>query len=219
MRSIAQKNRIITQVGYKENIQTGDGTISIAPNRFGAGLYICDYDGNYIDFIDYGIDAPSVLLSGCLSLHDSILYIMGGSRSDLTLAGTPLSPTGNSVAYIAKYVDTSFMTPYIYVAPIDTSDVGIHEFSILNSQFSIYPNPTSGKVTITSPAPLVSATVTDMIGRQVYTKTIKQSNIVYRTDGTPQAITIDLSHLPQGAYFLTLTTASGKSHTLKLIKK
>ena len=93
------------------------------------------------------------------------------------------------------------------------------QFSTLNSQFSIYPNPTSGKVTITSPAPLVSATVTDMMGHQVYTKTVKQSNIVYRTDGTPQAITINLSHLPQGAYFLTLTTASGKSHTLKLIKK
>ena len=122
------------------------------------------------------------------------------------------------------------MTPYVYVAPpidtthtdttgIDTTAVGIHELSILDSQFSIYPNPTSGKVTITSPASLVSAIVTDMMGRQVYTKTIKQSNIVYRTDGTPQAITIDLSHLPQGAYFLTLTTASGKSHTLKLIKQ
>ena len=248
LQSIAQKNRIITHVGYKENIQTPDSSISIAPNRFGAGLYICDYDGNYIDFIDYGIDAPSILLSGCLSLHDSILYIMGGSRFDLTLNNTPLSPTGNiteverrasslalprwsnvtagnSVAYIAKYVDTTFMTPYVYVAPpidtthTDTSTVSIPDFSSLNSQFSIYPNPTSGKVTITSPAPLVSAIVTDMMGRQVYTKTIKQSNIVYRTDGTPQAITIDLSHLPQGAYFLTLTTASGKSHTLKLIKQ
>ena len=212
LKSIAQRNRIITQVGYKENIQTGDSSISIASNRFGAGLYICDYDGNYIDFIDYGIDAPSVLLSGCLSLHDSILYIMGGSRSDLTLNNTTLSPAGNSVAYIAKYVDTSFMTPYIYVAPIDTTAVGIHELSILDSQFSIYPNPTSGKVTITSPDPLVSATVTDMMGRQTYTTRAL-------CNPATQSLTMNLSHLPQGAYFLTLTTSSGETHTVKLIRK
>ena len=210
LQSIAQKNRIITHVGYKENIQTGDSSISIAPYHFGAGLYICDYDGNYIDFIDYGIDATSVLLSGCLSLHDSILYIMGGSRFDLTLNNTPLSPAGNSVAYIAKYVDTSFMSPYVYTG--DTGNVGIPEFSILNSQFSIYPNPTSGKVTITSPAPLVSATVTDMMGRQTYT-------IRALCNPATQSLTMNLSHLPQGAYFLTLTTSSGETHTVKLIKK
>jgi hypothetical protein len=211
LKSIAQKNRIITQVGYKENIQTGDSTISITPYRFGAGLYICDYDGNYIDFIDYGIDAPSVLLSGCLSLHDSILYIMGGSWSDLTLAGTQLFPTGNSVAYIAKYVDTSFMTPFIYVAPIDTSTVGIPELSIINYQFSIYPNPTQGKVTIECNETLaLTAWLTDLLGRREQVRLTAEG---------PGRYSLDLSSRPQASYLLTLTTNDGKQHTIKLLKQ
>jgi hypothetical protein len=216
LQSIAHKNRIITHVGYKENIQVGDSSISIAPNRFGAGLYICDYDGNYIDFIDYGIDATSVLLSGCLSLHDSILYIMGGSRFDLTLNNTPLSPTGNSVAYIAKYVDTSFMTPYVYVAPIDTTaidtaDVGIPELSIINPQLSIYPNPFQQRVTIESSETLMlTAWLTDLLGRR--------EQVRLTADG-PGRYSLDLSSRPQAIYLLTLITADGKRHTIKLLKQ
>ena len=211
LKSIAHKNRIITHVGYKEDIQTGDSTISITPNRFGAGLYICDYDGNYIDFIDYGIDAPSILLSGCLSLHDSILYIAGGSRFDLSLNNTPLFPTGNSVAYIAKYVDTSFMTPYIYVAPIDTSTVGIPELSIINSQLSIYPNPFQQRVTIESSETLMlTAWLTDLLGRR--------EQVRLTADG-PGRYILDLSSRPQALYLLTLITTDGKQHTIKLLKQ
>ena len=206
LKSIAQKNRIITHVGYKENIQTGDSSISIAPNRFGAGLYICDYDGNYIDFIDYGIDATSVLLSGCLSLHDSILYIMGGSRFDLSLAGTPLSPTGNSVAYIAKYVDTSFMSPYVYTG--DT--VGIDNVSTYQ-HINVYPNPFRHHVTIESSETLAeTAWLTDLTGRHEQVRLIAEGTGRY---------SLDLTSRPQATYLLTLTTASGKTHTVRLLKQ
>ena len=206
LKSIAQKNRIITHVGYKENIQTGDSSISIAPNRFGAGLYICDYDGNYIDFIDYGIDATSVLLSGCLSLHDSNLYIMGGSRFDLSLAGTPLSPTGNSVAYIAKYVDTSFMSPYLYTG--DT--VGIDNVSTYQ-HINVYPNPFRQHVTIESSETLAStAWLTDLTGRREQVRLIAEGTGRY---------SLDLTSRPQATYLLTLTTASGKTHTVRLLKQ
>ena len=203
LKSIAQKNRIITQVGYKESIQTGDSTISIAPNRFGAGLYICDYDGNYIDFIDYGIDAPSVILSGSVSLHDSILYIMGGSRFDLTLAGTQLFPTGNSVAYIAKYVDTSFMTPYVYTG--DTGGVRIPEFSIFNSQFSIYPNPTSSIVNIRLPE---GETVSECY-------VISSTGVCNKERLT--ANTLNLSKYPSGIYYIQII-ANSIIHKHKIIK-
>ena len=206
LKSIAQKNRIITHVGYKENIQTGDSSISIAPNRFGAGLYICDYDGNYIDFIDYGIDATSVLLSGCLSLRDSILYIMGGSRFDLSLADTPLSPTGNSVAYIAKYVDTSFMSPYVYTG--DT--VGIDNVSTYQ-HINVYPNPFRQHVTIESSETLAeTAWLTDLTGRR------EQVRLTVEGIGR---YSLDLTARPQATYLLTLTTASGKTHTVRLLKQ
>ncbi len=108
---------------------------------------------------------------------------------DLRLIGNPCDTTGSS--------------------PHDTTGIDDIHHSSVNIQ--LYPNPTRGKVTVTSPDPIVSVSVTDMMGRQVYTQTIKQSN--------NQTITLDLSACPQGAYFLTLTTASGKTHTVKLIKK
>jgi hypothetical protein len=144
-------------------------------------------------------------------LHDSILYIAGGSRFDLSLADTPLSPTGNSVAYIAKYVDTSFMTPYIYVAPIDTNDAGIHEFPIFNFQFSIYPNPFRQRVTIESSETLVeTAWLTDLTGRR------EQVRLTVEGIGR---YSLDLTARPQATYLLTLTTTSGKAHTIKLLKQ
>ena len=43
----------------------------------------------------------------------------------MTVADTTLNPSGNTLAYILKYVDTSFMTPYVYTGPQDTGDVRI----------------------------------------------------------------------------------------------
>ncbi len=96
---------------------------------------------------------------------------------------------------------------------------------------NVYPNPTHGKVTVTSPDPLASVTVTDMMGRQVYTQTILpdrkgtalstaeiESNQAKKQSNN-QAITLDLHHLPQGAYFLILTSADGRQHTVRLLKK
>jgi len=228
-----QENHVVMQVTYSRQLV---GIDTVYQHHWpgdlngGATLAIVHFDneGHLQNVIELGNDDQKSRTGQCL-LRDSVLYLTGALASNAYLGDITLY-AGNNNSYIIKYVDTTFMTPYVYVAPpidttivdttvIDTTAVSIHELSILDSQFSIFPNPTSGKVTITSPAPLVSATVTDMMARQVYTKTIKQSNIVYQTDGTPQAITTDLSHLPQGAYFLTLTTASGKSHTLKLIKQ
>lgn len=88
---------------------------------------------------------------------------------------------------------------------------GITEIGNSKTNIEIYPNPTHGKVTVTSPDPLVSATVTDMMGRRVYIQTIRQSG--------NQSFTFDLSSCPQGAYFLTLITVDGRRHTVKLIKQ
>lgn len=221
LKSIAQKNRIITHVGYKENIQTGDSSFSIASNMFGAGLYICDYNGNYINYIDYSIEANNVILSSCLALHDSILYITGGTQFNLSLNSIPMSPTGNSMAYIAKYVDTSFMTPYVprdttNTDPIDTGDVRI---TLVDDEgaFVAYPNPfrQSVKIKVESGALKVengvaTAWLTDLTGRR--------EQVRLTPDG-PGQYSLDLTSRPQATYLLTLTTADGKTHTIRLLKQ
>ena len=65
----------------------------------------------------------------------------------MTMADTTLNPSGNTLAYIAKYVDTSFMTPYVYTGPQDTGDVRIKVVEV-GSAFVAYPNPFRQRVTI-----------------------------------------------------------------------
>ena len=98
----------------------------------------------------------------------------------------------------------------VNVTTTGSGPIGIDNVSTCQP-VNVYPNPTHGKVTVTSPDPLASVTVTDMMGRSVYTQTIRHSNT--------QTITLDLHHLPQGAYFLILNTASGKTHTVRLLKQ
>ena len=74
----------------------------------------------------------------------------------------------------------------------------------------VYPNPATSKATIQSHYPLAFATLTDMTGRHTTMVPVSIGNDTY---------TLSLAGLPQGAYFLTLTTDDGHQHTLKLVKK
>ena len=215
-KSVVQKNRIITHVEYMDDIQLGDSTISVSSNKEGAGIYMWDYNGDYIEFIDFGTESNTAFLSSSLSLHDSILYISGGSRSCLTVNDTNLCPTGNSIAFFFKYVDTSFMTPYVYTGPQDTGDVRIKVVEDGNA-FVAYPNPfrqrvniqvESGELKVESGVAI--AWLTDMQGRREEVRLTPAGNGKY---------TLDLTSRPQATYLLTLTTATGKTHTIRLLKQ
>ena len=79
-----------------------------------------------------------------------------------------------------------------------------------NACVAVYPNPTYDRATINSTEPLISARVTDMAGR---------SEVVRLEAEGGNGYSLDLTSRPQGAYFLTLTTANGQVHTVKLIKQ
>ena len=88
------------------------------------------------------------------------------------------------------------------------SEEGIYEATM--DDCVIYPNPTSGIVTIVVDAPLVSAYITDMAGRSEEVKIVAAGNGVF---------TLDLSSHPQTTYLLTLTTTDGKQRSIRLIKQ
>ena len=104
--------------------------------------------------------------------------------------------------------DTSLVA---FFAADSTPDVGIdnHELTT-TAELTLYPNPTRGKVMVTCAETIVSATVADMAGRSEEVRVIAIGNGGYA---------MDFSARPQGAYFLTLTTADGQRHTLRLIKQ
>jgi hypothetical protein len=82
--------------------------------------------------------------------------------------------------------------------------LGREETDIIN--FSMFPNPTSDVLHFNSEESIVSYKITDITGKLVQSKAIEVSEI-------------DVSQLSANMYFVTVTTASGKSHTEKFIKK
>ena len=138
---------------------------------------------------------------------------MVSSKEGFTLSNTTLPIVGNSVAVIARYVDTAFMTPYVHTNdPIDTGSVRI---TVVGDEgaFVAYPNPFRQKVTIEVQGgePLAeTAWLTDLTGRREQ---------VHLTPDGPGQYSLDLTSRPQATYLLTLTTASGKTHTVRLLKQ
>ena len=102
--------------------------------------------------------------------------------------------------------DTTIVALFEWVA----DSVGIEEIEKLELKIEIFPNPTSGKVTVTSPEPLVAATLTDLQGRREEVKLTAIGHGQY---------SLDLTTSPQGVYLLTLTTADGRQHTVRLLKQ
>ena len=137
------------------------------------------------------------------------------STQDNSYTFTSLQPTTtyrvslrqNCTAADFGYSDWSSVN----VTTTGSGPIGIDNVSTCQP-VNVYPNPTHGKVTIKSSEALVSVTVNDMMGRQVYT-TQPLCNTA------TQSLTMDLSHLPQGAYFLTLTIANGRQHIVRLLKQ
>ena len=109
-------------------------------------------------------------------------------------------------------------TPYVYVAPIDTThtdpiDTGYVRITVVGDEgsFVVYPNPFRQRVTIECSETLAeTAWLTDLTGRR--------EQVRLTPEGTGR-YSLDLTARPQATYLLTLTTASGKTHTMKLLKQ
>ena len=79
----------------------------------------------------------------------------------------------------------------------------------LKNQITAYPNPTNGILNINSENSLIKeASVFDLLGRQVYKPKFSVLNNV----------TLDLHSLQTGAYILKVTSDSGKTETMKIMK-
>ena len=213
---VCKNNRVFALPTFQNNIQWQNNEINIEQYKWGKGLFIWDYAGDPIQYIDFNSISSQSEPGNALVLHDSILYVCGYSRFSMTVDDTTLNPSGNTLAYIAKYVDTSFMTPYVHTGPQDTGDVRIKVVEDGNA-FVAYPNPFRQKVNIQVESGelkvesgVATAWLTDMQGRREEVRLTPAGNGKY---------TLDLTSRPQATYLLTLTTANGKTHTIRLLKQ
>jgi photosystem II stability/assembly factor-like uncharacterized protein len=80
----------------------------------------------------------------------------------------------------------------------------------LKKQIFAYPNPTNGILHLDSEASLIKGTtVFDLLGRQVYSSKFSALN----------KVDLDLNSLQTGNYVLKVTSDSGKTETMKIMKK
>ena len=219
-----QENHVVMQVTYSRQLV---GIDTVYQHHWpcdlndGSTLAIVHFDneGHLQNVIDLGNDDQKSRTGQCL-LRDSVLYLTGALASNAYLGDITLYASDNQ-SYIIKYVDTAFMTPYVYVAPpvdttiIDTtaSDTGDVRITVVGDEgtFVAYPNPFRQRVIIESSETLAeTAWLTDLTGRREQ---------VRLTPEAPSRYTLDLTSRPQATYLLTLTTTSGKTHTVKLIKQ
>ncbi len=121
-------------------------------------------------------------------------------------AGYAIGDIINNTAYIyfdfnPAIVTNTFATEFV-------TALGVAGF--VNSQFSAYPNPTTGIITIAlknSAGSIDNITVTDILGKTVLANTVNTSNT-----------TVDLSNLTKGLYFVKIQ-AEGLVKTLKVVKE
>ena len=112
--------------------------------------------------------------------------------------------------------------------PEHLGGVGIEQLTMDNGQLTIYPNPTTGELRIIagannySPEQIENVTVFDVMGRMVATVETRliaslQPQISKPETPNPetfprwrrQGVVLNISHLPNGVYFLRIQTENG----------
>ncbi len=105
---------------------------------------------------------------------------------------------------------TTFVSPRIRLVTSDPSNISIKEESLAN--FSVYPNPSTGKGFIEFSEPgAYKLSLYTMLGQEVY-----QSNLNLNA---AEKAELNLEHLPNGVYLLNISKASGESKTVQLTIK
>ena len=111
-----------------------------------------------------------------------------------------LTPGTAYILSVATVCDSSRQSvPSILAFSTLPDTVGIRQLSILNSQFSIFPNPATDMVTVESREAMTALRAVNALGQEVYSLT--------QPVGTRHEINI--RRWPRGIYLLTVETATG----------
>ena len=223
------------ETGHIVDMNTYNPTLAVHNNRVAARARVCgsiafagdtvyalydqvtmiwDYDGHELTLLDHQAPDPHDRSEGAL-FSDSSLYLYGMFNGEITFGDTSFYRL-HSNGYVARYVDTSFLRPYVHPEHPDTGDVRI-VLAESGVAFVAYPNPFRQRVTIiySGSDPIASAFITDMLGRR---EPVSLLPLPADAGGSTRFVA-DLTTAPQATYLLTLVTASGHQHTLRLLKQ
>ena len=122
--------------------------------------------------------------------------------------------TGNLPQAFNEAELTEYNGYVFYAFDILVANQGIYRYGEFNGledndtfSLSMYPNPASDRINLTSDQPLQSATIIDISGRTVLVKSLNFD----------KNCSLEVAELPKGYYVLKLTTSSGNQVTRKVI--
>ena len=167
-------------------------------------MQVFDYKGNLIGGQDYNAISPDNRI-GSISLVDSNLYLSNNLHSSATFGEIQVPALGKFV-WFAKYVDTSFMTPYVAPAPGGGGDDPVGTEGLEGEDpVVLYPNPTTGILHVeTGGERIVGATAVSVHG---------QRHPLHVSGNRT-----DLSALPAGIYILEIIS-NNNMYNFKIIKQ
>ena len=169
---------------------------------------------------------------GCASIPDTITVTVAQAPNKPTIT---ISPTGDSLISSAGsynqwyfngkaladstrkvlvikghqkgWYEVTVTNPANGCGATSDSTTSIDQVSINNNRLSIYPNPASGTIIITSAINIEQVKITNVLGQTVFLSSVKYAE---------EKTTVDVSALPEGMYFVTVNSGN-ESTTRKLI--
>lgn len=141
----------------------------------------------------------------CIRLKDGNHYYYGWAFTDAFSEPNPES--GHNKVYFALHDITYCTSPDYPLKWGQTSIQTSFEETFDRNILDIYPNPTSGLVSITG-QDLTTAEVFNTLGQRVATAT-----------GDGERLTVDLKGLPAGVYFVNVTDKDGRKCVRKVVKE
>ncbi len=104
--------------------------------------------------------------------------------------------------YAVNIVDGCLSEPFAVTVIITLS---ANDFDVLN--FSYYPNPTDGIITLKYEKPITELSVINILGQKVFTQ-----------EANALEVDVDLSKLPSATYFINVVS-EGNTKTIKVLKR
>ncbi len=141
------RNRVFAQTFFYEGMNFADTTIH-APTNSAKDLafMVWGNDGQELTINTRGVSHPN---SSALQpiVKDSIVYLTGSLYNNASWGDLSTDTWNNSYAYIARYIDTSFILPYTHENPSETQSIEWQQelsFSLSNSPIILTATSTSG---------------------------------------------------------------------------
>lgn len=94
--------------------------------------------------------------------------------------------------------------PSMYVSEDTLVEVSVGKVSVPTSQIEVFPNPAETELMISVPSVIRSISIYNMVGQKVHYSCYNSS-----------FVKVEISHLPQGSYFIKINDAQ----MLRFIKK